>query len=259
MGTLREYLELVVTFALGVTSVDSQETFDLMRGTIIRIIKRYCIDRIHYSAIVLGSGIPTTSFDFASNIPDQDELIRKVIRLRKRDGRPDLEQALEEAKRIFELREVRPNARRILVVIMDDATVSSREELSKVVHALVKNSVFIVVVGIGSSVNATDLLIITREEQHILIVKTNKVDDELAEEIMRVIEPRVVRKLVFSFFFYFLKRLISFTRQRADVFLRPRFKKYDLLISFLVGKFKKISAFPVYTICFPELFTMNSV
>ena len=73
MGTLREYLELVVTFALGATSVDSQETFDLMRGTIIRIIKRYGIDRIHYSAIVFGSGIPTTSFDFASNIPEQDE------------------------------------------------------------------------------------------------------------------------------------------------------------------------------------------
>jgi len=79
------HLELVVTFALSATSVDSQETFDLMRGTIISIIKRYGIDRIHYSAIVFGSGIPTTSFDFASNIPDQNELIRKVIRVPKRD------------------------------------------------------------------------------------------------------------------------------------------------------------------------------
>ena len=170
-----------------------------MRRTIISIIDRYGIDRIHYSAIVFGSGISTTSFDFASNIPDQDELIRKVIRLPKRDGRPDLEQALEEAKRIFELREVRPNARRILVVIMDNAIVSRREELSEVVHALVKNSVFIVGVGIGSSVNSTDLLTITREEQHTLIVKTNKAADELGGEIMRVIEPRVARKL-FSFF-----------------------------------------------------------
>ena len=189
-----------MTFALSATSVKSKETFVLMRRTIISIIDRYGIDRIHYSAIVFGSGIPTTSFDFASNIPDQDELIRKVIRLPKRDGRPDLEQALEEAKRIFDLREVRPNARRILVVIMDNAIVSSREELSKVVHALVKNSVFIVGVGIGSSVNSTDLLIITREEQHTLIVKTNKAADELGGEIMRVIEPRVARKL-FSFFF----------------------------------------------------------
>ena len=197
------HIELDVTFALSATSVQSQKTFVLMRGTIISIINRYGIDRIHYSAIVFGSGIPTTSFDFASNIPDQDELIRIVIRLRKRDGRPDLEQALEEAKRIFELREVRPNARRILVVIMDDATVSSREELNKVVHSLVKNSVFIVGVGIGSSVNATDLLIITRQEQHILIVKTNKVGDELAEEIMRVIDPRVARKF-FSFLFLFV-------------------------------------------------------
>ena len=70
---------------------------------------------------------------------------------------------------------VRPNARRILVVIKDDATVSGREGLNKLMHSLVKNSVFVVGVGIGSSVNATDLFIITREEQHILIVKTNKV------------------------------------------------------------------------------------
>ena len=146
------------------------------------------MDRIHYSAIVFGSGIAPTSFDFATQIPDQDELIRRVIRLKSNSGGPNLAQGLEEVKRIFNLPQVRPNARRILVVIMDDASVNRREDLAPVVHALVNNTVFIAAVGIGPSVNPTDLNILTREERHTLQVGINKAPGELREEIMKIIE-----------------------------------------------------------------------
>ena len=159
-----------------------------MKTTIIDFIRQYGTDRIHYSAIVFGSGIASTSFDFATQIPDQDELIRRVIRLKSNSGGPNLAQGLEEVKRIFNLQEVRPNARRILVVIMDDASVNRREELAPVVHALVNNTVFIAAVGIGPSVNPTDLNILTREERHTLQVGINKAPGELREEIMKIIE-----------------------------------------------------------------------
>ena len=160
----------------------------MMKTTIINFIQQYGMDRIHYSAIVFGSGIEPTSFDFATQIPDQDELILRVTRLKSNNGGPNLAQGLEEAKRIFSLKQVRPNARRILVVIMDDASVNRREELAPVVHALVGNTVFIAAVGIGPSVNPTDLNILTREERHTLQVGINKAPGELREEIMKIIE-----------------------------------------------------------------------
>ena len=177
-----------MTFALSATSINSGATFTRMKTTIIDFIRQYGTDRIHYSAIVFGSGIASTSFDFATQIPDRDELIRRVIRLKSSSGGPNLAQGLEEVKRIFNLQEVRPNARRILVVIMDDASVNRREELAPVVHALVNNTVFIAAVGIGPSVNPTDLNILTREERHTLQVGINKAPGELREEIMKIIE-----------------------------------------------------------------------
>ena len=177
-----------MTFALSATSANSRDTFNLMKATIINFIEQYGIDRIHYSAIVFGSGIEPTSFDFATQIPDQAELQRKLIRLKSNSGGPNLAQGLEEAKRIFNLPEVRPNARRILVVIMDNASANGREELRQIVHALVNNTVFIASVGIGPSVNPTDLNILTREERHTLQVPINKAPGELREEIMGIIE-----------------------------------------------------------------------
>ena len=152
------------------------------------------MDRIHYSAIVFGSGIEPSSFNFATQIPDQDELVRRVIRLKSYSGGPNLAQGLEVAKRIFNGQQVRPNARRILVVIMDDASVNRREELAPVVHALVYNTVFIAAVGIGPSVDPTDLNLLTREERHTLQVGINKTPGELSEEIMKIIEHGVRSK-----------------------------------------------------------------
>ena len=177
-----------MTFAMSATSINSKRMFSLMKTTIINFIQQYGMDRIHYSAIVFGSGIDSTSFDFATPISDQDELIRRVIRLKSNSGGPNLAQGLEEAKRIFKLQQVRPNARRILVVIMDYASENRREELAPVVHALVNNTVFIASVGIGPSANPTDLNILTREERHTLQVGINKAPGELREEIMKIIE-----------------------------------------------------------------------
>ena len=187
--------EIDLTFAISATSVESASTFSLMRATIISIIQQYGIDRIHYSVIVFGS-VSTTTFDFSYTPPTQIDLRDEVSRLRKSDGSPDLVKALEDAKRVYELQEVRPNARRVLVVIMDNATVSSKNDLKEAVRALVNNSVFIVGVGVGPSVNPKDLDLITREVRHILIVGVNKSPNELAEEIMEIIDLGIRSKFI---------------------------------------------------------------
>lgn len=175
-----------LTFAVSASSVSSDSTFTLMRSTIQSIVQKYGVDRIHYSVIVFGS-VPTAPIDFSSNIPDRDQLIRTLSRLPESSGRPNLVKALQEAKRVFELREVRPNARKVLVVIMDNASVGNKKDLNQVVSVLVNRSVLIIGVGVGSSINKEDLEIITEEIRNIITVGISKTPDELAKEIMAII------------------------------------------------------------------------
>lgn len=157
-----------------------------MKRTVQSIVEKYGVNRIHYSVIVFGS-VAISHIDFSTSIPDRDELIRKVNQLPKSKDRPDLVKALEKAKQVFELQEVRPNAKKVLVVILDNASASNKKELKKAVHVLVNKSVLIIGVGIGSAVLPEQLEIITEEIRNIIRVGTDKNPDELAKEIMAII------------------------------------------------------------------------
>ena len=175
-----------LTFALSATSVSFATTFNLMKGTVQSIANKYGVDRIHYGVIVFGS-VATKHIDFASNIPNRDELVREVSQIPVEEGKPDLVLALQEAKRVFEMKEVRPNAKKVLVVILDNAYVGNRTDLNRVVQVLVNKRVLIIGVGVGSLINSTDLKIITEEIRNIITVGIGEKPDVLAEEIMRII------------------------------------------------------------------------
>ena len=187
--------EIDLTFAISATSIEADSTDFLMKETINTIIQQYGIETIRYSIVVFGT-VATTHFNFSYVPPSRDDLIREVSRLPRANGRPDLVKALEDAKRVYESQDVRPNARRVLVVIMDNASVSDENELKNAVNALVNNSVFIIGVGVGSGINRRDLNLITREVRHILIVGVNKSPDELAEEIMEIIDLGIRSKFI---------------------------------------------------------------
>ena len=157
-----------------------------MKRTVQSIVEKYGVNRIHYSVIVFGS-VAISHIDFSTSIPDRQELIRKVVRLPKSTDSPDLVKALEKAKQVFELQEVRPNAKKVLVVILDNASTSNKKELKKAVHVLVNKSVLIIGVGVGSAVDPEQLEIITEEIRNVIRVGTDKNPDELAKEIMAII------------------------------------------------------------------------
>lgn len=175
-----------LTFALSATSVSFTTTFTLMKKTVQSIAQKYGVDRIHYGVIVFGS-VATKHIDFAANLPNRDELVREVSQLPLEEGKPDLVLALQEAKRVFEMKEVRPNAKKVLVVILDNAYVGNRIDLNQVVQVLVDKNVLIIGVGVGPLINSTDLEIITEEIRNIITVGIGENPDVLAEKIMRII------------------------------------------------------------------------
>ena len=178
-----------LTFALSSSSVFSQETFMLMKETVQSLVHTYGIDRIHYGVIVFGS-VPTRSFDFATNFPDQNELIRKVSQLTRSGGSPDLVAALKKAREVFQLKEVRPYARKVLVVMIDNESSANKNDLNEEVRALRNRSVLVIGVGIGTQTLPKDLGIITDDKRNTLKAGINKNRDELAREIISIILRR---------------------------------------------------------------------
>lgn len=177
-----------------------------MTSTVNRIIQRYGITRIHYSVIIFGS-TPRKHFDFSKTFPNKDVLVRVVSRLPKRSGRPDLAKALESVKKVYELRQVRPNAKKVVVVILDNKSVNTTKELKENAAFIVDKGILAICVGVGSSIEFKELQIITEEDRNIIQVKRNKNPDELAKEIMAII---LRSKLTcFDTFFPFFLLLIS--------------------------------------------------
>lgn len=175
--------EIDLTFALSTTS---ERTFNLMKSTVNRIIEQYGIIRIHYSVIVFGSS-PTTHFDFSRTFPNKDDLIRVVSSLPKKSGDLDLAKALESVSKVYELKEVRPNAKKVLVVILDNKTVNTANELKKNAIVLVDKGILAIGVGVGNSIDSKELEIITEEKRNIIEVGITKNPNELAKEIMAII------------------------------------------------------------------------
>lgn len=157
-----------------------------MKSTINNIIDKYGISRIHYTVIVFGSGF-TTSVDFSTNVPDKETLTRLVTSLKRETGTPDLAKALQEVKRVYELREVRPNAKKVLVVILDKKTDNSKVQLETIATDLVQKSILIIGVGIGRSVDRNELIYITEENRNIIEVEPTERPEEVAREIMKII------------------------------------------------------------------------
>lgn len=164
-----------------------------MKSTVNRIIQQYGITRIHYSVIVFGSS-PTTHFDFSRTFPNKDDLIRVISNLPKKSGDPDLAKALESVSKVYELKQVRPNAKKVVVVILDKKTVNTAKELNKNAVFLVDKGVLAICVGVGSSIDSKELQIITEEKRNIIEVGIAKDSNELAKEIMAII---LRSKLVF--------------------------------------------------------------
>lgn len=175
-----------LTFAISATSLQSDATFLLMQTTINDIVSEYDIFRIHYSVIVFGA-VAVTRIDFATNVPDKNTLIRDVARLKEIPGDPDLVQALEEARKVYESQAVRPEARRFLVVIMDKQSTNNVVDVNRAVAELDKRDVVVISVAVGNSVNPTDSELITKDPRHRITAAVNKSPDELAKEIIDAI------------------------------------------------------------------------
>ena len=99
-------------------------------------------------------------------------------------GEPNLQAALEEAKRAFDQAPSRPNAEKVLVVIMDKKSSNEHKDVAKALKPLKKDKVKVVPVAIGPDADVDELRNITSAKDYLVEVAKKEDPKKVAEKIM---------------------------------------------------------------------------
>ena len=155
----------------------------LMKDTLQSIVSTHGAENIHYTVVSYGAETRTI-VDFQDTFPDEEALVKKLESLSAVAGTPDLDLALAEAKKAFEAPGARPNAKKIVVIIVDNKSGSSEEDVLKSAISLEGSEVKVIPVGIGSQVNREELEKTTPYKNNIVEVPTKENPDSLGKKIM---------------------------------------------------------------------------
>lgn len=129
-----------MVFALTATTGNAEDTFQRMKDAVEIITDTYGIYTVRYSFIVYGA-IPNIVFDFKTNFPSRESLKYFIEQSRRATGRPDTKRTLEEVMQVIRGSSVRPSAKKILVLLTDDASYDNPEDVDKAIEDLNKKGI----------------------------------------------------------------------------------------------------------------------
>jgi len=177
-------------FALSATSANSVQAYQLMKSTVKTFINTYGVNKVHYSIIVYGATVIRV-VNFNKTFPiSANELKAAIDKQGALMGGPFLEGALKEAFRVFNERMRRPGAKKVLVVITDKNSGASPSTLATAVRRLEEKGVLVISVGIGETVERSELKVISPNPMDVISVRLNVNPSVLAERIM----DRILRR-----------------------------------------------------------------
>lgn len=174
--------EVDVAFAISANSVNNRQTFRLMKDTISWIIGKYGTEKLRYSVILFGDDAKI-ELDFNGDVSTPNKLIEFVQGLPRRSGGPDLIAALQEAKRVFESASARPDAWKVLVVIIDKRSGSSVSDVEKAAEPLDEDGIKVVPVAVGGEADPSELEV-TNPERFVITVPRTEDPKTLGQQIM---------------------------------------------------------------------------
>lgn len=200
----QEKIDLV--FAVSASSTEAEQAFHLMKETLLSIVSTHGMKNIHYTVMTYGS-LTRTIVDFQDGFPDEQDLLKKLESLSTVSGTPDLDLALANAKKAFEASGARPDAKKVLVYLVDNKSGSTEQDVLKSAMALEEDGVKVIPVGIGSKVNRQELEKTTPLEKNIIEVPIKENPEKLSKKIMKKV--RESEYIVYCFL-YILTVLLFF-------------------------------------------------
>lgn len=146
------------------------------------MIDRYGKSDIRYSFILFGDE-PSERVRFTESERYTIDLLKdRVDRLSRMSG-ASLDKALDEAKKMFE-DTARPDAQKVLVVIIDQKQSSDRVKAKEKARELKNAGVKVVPVVLGEEASKEELEEITRNKNNLVEMEKDENPDKAAEKIM---------------------------------------------------------------------------
>jgi len=179
-----------LAFAISATSANPNQSYELMQNTIKQFIDQYGVDKIHYSLIVYGGSVERV-VDFNHTFPPSASDLKAAIDAQLPiGGGPFLEGALQEAFKVFNETEGRPDAKKVLVVMTDENSGADSNSLSTAVKPVEDLGVLVLSVGAGSDVSRTELSVISPNPLDVISPGLGENPSILTDQIME----RILRR-----------------------------------------------------------------
>lgn len=174
--------EIDLCFAVSATAVDANNTFQLMKDTLEDLIDNYGIGKIRYSVISFGSQA-NQLLGFDSGISDPIKLKELISSYNRASGDvPALDRALEMALESFKDGVTRPNAKQVLVVIVDNGSGLEEGEIELKAKQLAEKGIRVIAVAVGA--DKQELELVASDKRDVLFVPTSIKPSNLSKEIM---------------------------------------------------------------------------
>ena len=183
--------EVDLGFAISTNALDSAKTFMLMKDTIKYIVDTYGRVKLRYGIIVFGN-TPSIALSFSERFDDVDSLKVYLDQIQQPRGSPDLKKALDLSATMFDnASPPRPDAKRYLVVIMDDRSVNTLEELRSSAMPLEKVPIKVISVLVPPRADEVELDNIVPNKLNVINKDTEDNPKSLGEKIIdKVIESK---------------------------------------------------------------------
>ena len=163
--------------------MSADQTYNLMKETIQRIIDKYGMGGMRYSFIVYSDSASIRG-RFSEEFSSPEELKMSVKALLPVTGGSSLVKALEAAKQAFEDSGVRQGATHVLVIITDKSSGARQSDLEEAAKPLEDSGIDIITVAIGNQVNVGELEVITDDTGNVIKAESDENPNNLRDMIM---------------------------------------------------------------------------
>ena len=167
-----------------VVSAQASNSLSFMKDVISDIMQNYSTNLIHYAVVMYGDE-PSVVLKFSDGVTDPDQLVSFVKSASTVTGLPALDKALQKAKQLFiEDDAVRPDARKVLVVITDDDSSGDNEVAKGIAEDLKDKLVTIITVAVGDDADQKELEDLTPTDGDSLNTTIDEDPGNVGKEIM---------------------------------------------------------------------------
>lgn len=180
-------LNVDLGFAISITDIRANETSENMKDVVKYIVSTQGIANIRYG-IILFADSANTYIPFSHTFPDKATLMSLLDTFPAPSGSPDLQKALDEAKSMFDKAPSRrPDAKKVLVLIMDNKSINDADAIRKAATGLEEEDIQVIPVGVGANVDDEDLESTTSNKKNVITTDKDGDPSSVGKEILEKI------------------------------------------------------------------------